>query len=106
MKTENEGFASRVYAYLKRIPQGKVVTYGQIACALGRPRASRAVGFVLHHNPDPDRIPCFKVVNRDGYLTGAFAFGGIEAQKARLVADGVEVIADRVDLEKYRWEEE
>lgn len=97
-------FFEEVYEFLKKVPAGKVVTYGQIAVALGRPRSSRAVGYALHVNPDPDNIPCFKVVNRDGRLSGAFAFGGIDAQKRLLESDGVAVSDDGfVDLGIYLY---
>ena len=61
----------------------------------------RAVGNALHKNPDPSTIPCYRVVNAKGELSGAFAFGGSDEQADRLVADGIEVIAGKVDLEKY-----
>ena len=60
-----------------------------------------AVGNALHKNPDPEHIPCFRVVNAKGELAGAFAFGGEDVQAELLRADGVEVINRRVDLEKY-----
>lgn len=69
-------FYDVVYEQVKKIPHGKVATYGQIACLCGSPRASRAVGYVLHFNPDPEHIPCFRVVNRFGRCAPAFAFGG------------------------------
>lgn len=58
----------------------------------------RAVGNALHKNPDPDNIPCFRVVNSKGELSGAFAFGGANVQAERLMADGVEVADGKVDL--------
>lgn len=93
---------SQVLEYLLTIPRGKVVTYGQIAEALGCPGAARAVGNVLHKNPDGDKYPCYKVVNSKGELSGRFAFGGIMIQQERLEADGIEVINNRVDLKKYQ----
>ena len=95
-------FFEEIYKLLKTIPKGKVTTYGDIARALGRPRSSRIVGYALHVNPDPVNIPCFKVVNREGKLANAFAFGGIDAQRAMLESEGIEVVADMVDLAKYR----
>ena len=56
-----------------------------------------------HKNPDPEKIPCYRVVNAKGELSGAFAFGGADEQAKRLEADGIEVINGRVDLGKYRW---
>ena len=97
-------FFQRVYAYLLCVPKGTVVTYGQIARALGAPRSSRAVGDALHANPAPVAIPCHRVVNRFGKLTPAFAFGGIEEQRQLLLSEGVEVREDdSVDLSKYQW---
>ena len=97
-------FYDIVYENVRKIPKGKVATYGQIAFTCGSPKASRAVGYALHFNPDPDNIPCFRVVNRFGALAEKFAFGGIEEQKRRLEEDGVEVRDDyTVDLNKYSF---
>lgn len=92
----------RVLEYLLTIPKGKVATYGQIAEAIGCPGGARAVGNALHHNPDGDKYPCYKVVNSKGQLSGRFAFGGIMIQQERLEADGIEVINNRVDLSRYQ----
>lgn len=97
-------FKDSVYAYLAAIPKGKVVTYGQIAAYLGNPKLARAVGNILHSNPDGDRYPCYKVVNASGRLSAHYAFGGIDAQRERLEKDGVEVVNNTVDLKKYRYE--
>ena len=96
-------FADKVYEYLKTVPAGMVVTYGMIARAIGRPRASRQVGNALHHNPTPVVIPCHRVVNREGRLAPEFAFGGTDMQAALLKAEGVEVTGGYVDLDKYLW---
>lgn len=56
----------RIYAVVRRIPRGRVATYGQVALLAGNPRWSRVVGYALHVNPDPEGIPCFRVVNRLG----------------------------------------
>jgi len=98
-----QDFTHQVLELLLTIPKGKVVTYGQIALALGSIRYSRAVGYALHRNPDGDYYPCYKVVNRDGRLAPAFVFGGIDEQKRRLEADGIEVVDFKVDLEKYQY---
>ena len=91
----------RIYDAVKTIPRGKVATYGQIAALAGNPRMSRAVGNALHKNPDPEGIPCYRVVNSKGELAEDFAFGGKDIQKNLLEADGIEVISGRVDLKKY-----
>ena len=93
----------RIYEAVKKIPKGKVATYGQIAELAGDKRMARAVGNALHKNPDPDNIPCFRVVNAKGELAGEFAFGGAGEQAKLLEADGIEVADGRVDLEKYQW---
>lgn len=91
----------RIYEAVKKIPRGKVATYGQVAAMAGNPRMSRAVGNALHKNPDPNGIPCYRVVNAKGELAGAFAFGGADVQANLLRADGIEVIDNKVDLAKY-----
>lgn len=93
----------KIFEYLRSIPGGKVVTYGQIAAFLGNPKLARAVGNALHRNPDGDKYPCYKVVSARGKLSEHYAFGGIEEQKRRLEQDGVAVNKGRVDLEIYRW---
>ena len=100
-------FFDRVYQVVKRIPEGKVATYGQIAALAGSPRAARQVGYALHVNPEPFVIPCHRVVNRFGGLAPAFAFGGMEIQKAILQQEGVDVSElGYVDLNKYLWNSE
>lgn len=93
--------AARIYEAVRNIPKGHVATYGQVAAMAGNPKMARAVGNALHKNPDPDGIPCFRVVNAKGELSGEFAFGGPGAQQKLLEADGVRVENGRVDLEKY-----
>lgn len=91
----------RIYEAVKKIPRGKVATYGRVAELAGNPRMSRAVGNALHKNPDPEHIPCYRVVNAKGELAKAFVFGGVNMQEKLLEADGIEVVNGRVDLEKY-----
>ena len=91
----------RIYEAVKRIPRGKVATYGQVAALAGNARMARAVGNALHRNPDPEGTPCYRVVNSKGELSGEFAFGGAGAQARLLEADGIEVRDGRVDLEVY-----
>lgn len=97
-------FFETVYALVKQIPRGKVASYGQIARAAGNPRASRAVGYALHVNPEPGVIPCHRVVNREGRLAPAFAFGGPEIQAQLLRAEGVFSEDGRVDMERYCYD--
>ena len=91
----------KILAYLRKIPQGRVVTYGQIAAAVGDPKLARAVGNALHRNPDGEKYPCYKVVHGDGSLCEAFVFGGANEQQRRLEADGILVTNNKVNLKKY-----
>lgn len=93
-----------IYEIVKKIPRGKVATYGQIARLAGNAGWARVVGYALHANPEPDKIPCYRVVNRFGKLAPAFAFGGIDKQAELLRAEGIVLKADyTVDLELYLW---
>ena len=94
-----------IYDVVKQIPYGKVATYGQVAELAGSKRWSRVVGYALHANPDPDNIPCFRVVNRFGEVSKAFAFGGENRQIELLEAEGVEFVEGRVDMKKYQWKQ-
>ena len=96
--------SKRIYEAVKRIPVGYVATYGTIAKLAGDKKMARAVGNALHNNPDPDTIPCYRVVNSKGELSGSFAFGGKTVQQNLLEADGIEVNDGKVDLNKYGWE--
>ena len=95
----------KIYEVVKRIPAGKVATYGQVAAMAGNRRWSRVVGYALHSNPSPDTIPCFRVVTRFGELSSAFAFGGMQVQRLLLEDDGVPFLPDgRVDLAQCLWD--
>lgn len=100
---EKQNSYQKIYDVVKQIPRGCVATYGQVAALAGNPKWARVVGYALHVNPDPEQIPCYRVVNREGRLSDAFAFGGVNQQKILLEADGVEVVGNFVDLEKYIW---
>ena len=92
---------NRIYEAVKKIPKGHVATYGRVAEMAGDKKMARAVGNALHKNPDPDNIPCFRVVNAKGELAGEFAFGGAGQQARLLEADGVEVKNGKVDLKRF-----
>ncbi len=93
----------KIYEVVKKIPYGRVATYGQVAAMAGNPRWSRVVGYALHVNPDPEHIPCYRVVNRFGEVSPAFAFGGKNMQIALLEGEGVEFIDGKVNLSKHLW---
>lgn len=94
--------SKRIYEAVKKIPYGHVATYSQVAEMAGDRKMARAVGNALHKNPDPDSIPCFRVVNAKGELSGEFAFGGAGAQAKLLEAEGIKVKDGKVDLSKYQ----
>ena len=101
----DSGFFDKVYEVVKKVPCGKVTTYGDVARLCGNPRMARQVGWALHCNPQPGVIPCHRVVFSSGSVCTGFALGGKEVQKAMLEAEGVEVSEDyKIDLKKYRWE--
>ena len=94
----------KIYEQVKKIPIGKVASYGQIALMAGNPRWSRVVGYALHVNPQPGVIPCHRVVTKDGKLADSFAFGGKNVQRDLLMSEGVLFIDDiTVDMEKCRY---
>jgi len=94
----------KIYNVVRQIPCGKVTTYGSVAVMAGNGKWSQVVGYALHVNPDPQNIPCHRVVNRFGELSKAFAFGGENIQRQLLENEGVEFLPDgRVDLNKYLW---
>jgi methylated-DNA-protein-cysteine methyltransferase-like protein len=97
MKSKN--FFEQVYEAVKEIPEGFVMTYGQIAEKLGT-KDARRVGHALHANKNHE-IACHRVVNKEGRLAPGYAFGGPGEQKNRLVAEGVQFLDDlHVDLDK------
>jgi methylated-DNA-protein-cysteine methyltransferase-like protein len=91
----------RIYQVVKRIPYGKVVTYGMIAKKLKT--SPRVVGNALHHNPNPFQIPCHRLVSSDGAIAQNYAFGGAKKQRERLLKEGVKFKDKlRVDIKYYR----
>ena len=92
----------KIYEAVKLIPKGRVATYGQVAAMAGNRGWARVVGNALHNNPDPNSIPCYRVVNHRGEVSKAFAFGGGNRQYDMLKADGVEFDNNkRVIMQKY-----
>ena len=101
-KNAEQSVFERIYNVVKKIPEGRVATYGQVALAAGNPRWARVVGYALHCNPDPENIPCYRVVNREGRVSPAFVFGGQNVQIEMLKADGVRFLDEtHVDMERF-----
>ena len=87
----------------RRIPRGKVATYGQIALLCGAPKCARQAGYFLGHRSGED-IPAHRVVNARGYLSGAAAFSHPDLQRLLLEEEGVPVSPEKtVDLKRYKW---
>lgn len=94
----------KIYDVVKRIPKGKVASYGTVAAMAGNPRWARVVGYALHSNPEPIAIPCHRVVTKDGRVSAAFAFGGENMQRLLLSEEGIEFLDDgKIDMNKYEW---
>ncbi|MEA2515132.1 MAG: methylated-DNA-protein-cysteine methyltransferase related protein [Thermomicrobiales bacterium] len=97
-------FTERVYDVVGRIPYGSVTTYGDVARAIGSVRGARMVGWALHAVPQELDLPCHRVVNRYGELSGGWHFGHPEVMKGLLVAEGVPFAAEyQVDLRRCLW---
>lgn len=96
-----EGLFARIYRIVACIPRGKVATYGQIAAAIGMPRAARTVGWAMWSVPRDLDLPCHRVVNRRGEMAPEHIFGGADRQRALLLAEGVAFTPDgRVDMKR------
>ena len=94
----------QIYKVVRRIPEGRVATYGTVALLAGNPRWARVVGYALHVNPDPVGIPCYRVVNRYGETSRAFAFGGADVHRPLLDADASVLLPDcPVNMALYEW---
>lgn len=94
----------KIYSVVKKIPKGKVASYGTVAALAGNPRWARVVGYALHVNPEPGKIPCHRVVTRGGEVSKAFAFGGENMQRQLLSEEGIEFLDDgRVDMARFAW---
>jgi methylated-DNA-protein-cysteine methyltransferase related protein len=97
-------FCDRVHALVRRIPRGKVATYGQIADLLGAPRAARVVGWAMHGNPHGLRVPCHRVVQRGGSLSPNYCIEDPGRQRRLLTREGVSFGLDgRIEMARYQW---
>jgi methylated-DNA-protein-cysteine methyltransferase-like protein len=93
-----------IYAVVRRIPPGRVSSYGRVAILAGHPRQARLVGYALHalRTSQSGEVPWWRVINRDGYISNAYEPA---LQRALLQAEGVEVDnRERVDLRRFLWD--
>jgi methylated-DNA-protein-cysteine methyltransferase-like protein len=98
-------FYHSVYEIVKRIPEGRVTTYGAIAKALGSAQSSRMVGWAMNASHSLENVPAHRVVNRNGLLTGKMHFTPPERMQTLLETEGLTVINDQiVSFEKHFWD--
>ncbi len=102
----SETFYDRVYAFVRRVPRGRVVTYGQVALELGSPAAARAVGYALHHLPGNSDVPWWRVINASGGISLRGRGEAADVQRRQLEREGVAFgPMGSIDLRDYRWME-
>ena len=103
MKKEKQDFFDRVYSVVAKIPYGKVTTYGKIAEACGIKSSARTVGWAVNGAKDSG-LPCHRVVNRNGELTGKLHFGDPNLMEDLLRSEGIEFLPNgRVKMDKHLW---
>ncbi len=101
--SDKNAFHQNVVKIIKRIPEGCVVSYGQVAALVGEPRKARHVGWVLHSSSESESLPWFRVINSQGRISLPLN-GGYELQKALLEQEGVVFNeSGRVDFKKFGW---
>lgn len=99
-----ETFYERVYEFVRSVPAGTVVTYGQVALELGSPAAARAVGYALYFLPGDNDVPWWRVINASGGISHRGRGEAADRQRILLEEEGVVFgPGDRVDLKRWRW---
>lgn len=95
--------AQRILAAVRKIPKGRVSTYGSVAEAAGLPRRARLVGTVLRQTPASLKVPWFRVINAGGRISFPVNSDAYERQRSNLEAEGVSLVRGRVDLKRHGW---
>jgi len=104
MVEKNDNFFERVYDVARKIPYGKVTSYGAIAKVLGAARSARMVGWAMNASHNLEEVPAHRVVNRNGLLTGKHHFDGTNLMQQLLESEGIVVLDNQiVDFEKHFW---
>jgi methylated-DNA-protein-cysteine methyltransferase related protein len=103
---DNTDFFQKVYAVVAKIPSGKVTTYGAVAEVIGIRSSARMVGWALNAKAGNFELPCHRVVNRNGDLSGKHHFPTPTMMYELLVAEGIEFNGDRVNMKKHLWKPE
>ena len=97
-------FKEKVFEIVRRVPEGKVVSYGQVALMAGIPRAAIQVGWVLHISDESDKLPWWRVINNAGRISTTCLEHTAQNQKEKLEKEGVKVTKNlKIDIEKYRF---
>ena len=105
MKIKEDNFFERVYEVARKIPYGKVTSYGAIAKALGAGRSARMVGWAMNACHGQDDIPAHRVVNRLGLLTGKHHFEGTNLMQQLLESEGLQIIDNQIqEFENIFWD--
>ncbi len=103
--TTTDNFFERVYAIVRKIPEGKVTSYGAIAKALGTARSARMVGWAMNASHGLEDVPSHRVVNRKGLLSGKHHFEGTNLMQQLLENEGIKVVENQiVDFEAHFWQ--
>ena len=98
-------FFDKVYKVVRKIPEGKVTSYGAIASYLGAKKSARLVGWAMNASHGDNSIPAHRVVNRIGLLTGKHHFGGTKVMQQLLENEGIEIKANKIqNLENFFWD--
>ena len=98
-------FFNQVYGVVKKIPFGKVTSYGAIARYLGHPQAARMVGYAMNASHDQLDVPAHRVVNRNGLLSGKHHFPGTRLMQQLLESEGIPIKNDQIiDFKACFWD--
>ena len=107
MMKKNEGFFNKVYEVVKKIPPGRVTSYGAIARHIGAPQSARMVGWAMNASHNMHDIPAHRVVNRNGLLTGKHHFQGTNLMQQLLENEGIQIMDNQIkNFEKVFWQPE
>lgn len=97
-------YRSRFFLVIANIPKGKVTTYGHVAKMAGFPRMARSVGRALKQLPKDSRLPWQRVINAQGRISFPVGSAGYQRQRAKLEAEGIEFIGDKISLAQFGWD--
>ena len=102
---KSDDFFENVYEVVRKIPYGKVTSYGAIARYLGITKSARTVGYAMNASHNKNGVPAHRVVNRNGHLTGKHHFGGINTMQQLLESEGQIIINDQIqNLDSVFWD--